>query len=124
MSVPGAAAYVPRSRPTVAEAIGVIHEASGVAVWAHPFWDLHDPQEALAAIDTFAAAGLDGIEVFYATHDEAQTRFLHEAARERGLLTTGSTDFHGPGHGRFNAFRGFELYGLEPELGPILSGAV
>jgi 3',5'-nucleoside bisphosphate phosphatase len=122
--VPGAAAYVARSRPTVEEAIRVIHDAGGVAVWAHPFWDLDDPAEALAAIDAFAAAGLDGIEVFYATHDEAQTRFLADAARERGLLATGSADFHGPEHERFNRFRAFELYGLEPELGPILSGAV
>jgi predicted metal-dependent phosphoesterase TrpH len=122
--VPGAAAYVARSRPTVAEAIAVIHAAGGVAVWAHPFWDLDAPDEALAAIDAFVAAGLDGIEAFYATHDEAQTRFLHDAARERGLLTTGSADFHGPEHERFSVFAAFERYGLEPELGPILSGAV
>jgi 3',5'-nucleoside bisphosphate phosphatase len=122
--VPGAAGYVARSRPTVAEAIEVIHAAGGVAVWAHPFWDLDRPDEALAAIDAFVAAGLDGIEVFYATHDEAQTRFLYDAARERGLLATGSADFHGPQHERFNRFRAFELYGLEPELGPILSAAV
>jgi predicted metal-dependent phosphoesterase TrpH len=122
--VPGAAAYVARSRPTVAEAIEVIHAAGGVAVWAHPFWDLDSPEEAIAAIDAFVAAGLDGIEAFYATHDEAQTRFLYDAARERGLLTTGSADFHGPEHERFSAFGAFELYGLEPELGPILSGAV
>jgi predicted metal-dependent phosphoesterase TrpH len=122
--VPGAAAYVARSRPTVAEAIEVIHAAGGVAVWAHPFWDLDAPDEALAAIDAFVAAGLDGIEAFYAAHDEAQTRFLYDAARERGLLTTGSADFHGPEHERFNAFRAFALYDLEPELGPILSGAV
>jgi predicted metal-dependent phosphoesterase TrpH len=122
--VPGAAAYVARSRPTVAEAIAVIHAAGGVAVWAHPFWDLDAPDEALAAIDAFVAAGLDGIEAFYATHDETQTRFLHDAARERGLLTTGSADFHGPEHERFSVFAAFERYGLEPELGPILSGAV
>src|SRR5215217_3247982 len=122
--VPGAKAYVARSRPTVAEAIRVIHDAGGVAVWAHPFWDVDAPEEATSTLEAFADAGLDGVECFYATHDEQQTRFLHGAARERGLLTTGSTDFHGPGHGRFNAFRGFELYGLEPELGPILSGAV
>src|SRR5690349_2703777 len=67
--VPGAAAYVARSRPTVSEAIRVIHDAGGVAVWAHPFWDLDSPDEALAAIDAFTEAGLDGIEVFYATHD-------------------------------------------------------
>jgi predicted metal-dependent phosphoesterase TrpH len=117
--VPGAKAYVARSRPTVAEAIEVIHAAGGVAVWAHPFWDVEDPREALATLDEFAGAGLDGVECFYVTHSEEQTRLLHGAASERGLLTTGSTDFHGPEHGRFSAFRGFEVHGLTVDLGPI-----
>jgi predicted metal-dependent phosphoesterase TrpH len=117
--VPGAPAYVARSRPTVAEAIDVIHRAGGVAVWAHPFWDLDSREEAIEAIDAFTAAGLDGIEVFYPAHDAEATRFLHEAATERGLLTTGSADFHGPDHDPFSRFRAFELYGLEPNLGPI-----
>ncbi len=117
--VPGAIAYVPRSRPTVPQAIELIHASGGVAVWAHPFWDLDDPGETLATLDEFAAAGMDGVEAFYATHTEEQTRLLYAAARERGLLTTGSTDFHGPGHERFDRFRGFSLHGLEPVLGPI-----
>jgi predicted metal-dependent phosphoesterase TrpH len=117
--VPGAVAYVARSRPTVPDAIRVIHDAGGVAVWAHQFWDLDDPQEGLKTLDTFADAGLDGVECFYATHSEEQTRLLHEHASQRGLLRTGSADFHGPEHDRFSAFRAFELYGLEPELGPI-----
>jgi 3',5'-nucleoside bisphosphate phosphatase len=117
--VPGAAAYVARSRPTVEEAIAVIHEAGGVAVWAHPFWDIAEPETVLAALGRFAAAGLDGVEVFYATHDEEQTRTLYGAARARGLLATGSSDFHGPAHDRFDRFGAFELYGLEPALGPI-----
>jgi 3',5'-nucleoside bisphosphate phosphatase len=115
--VPGAAAYVARSRPTVPQAIEVIHAAGGVAVWAHPFWDVHDGGEALATVRAFVEAGLDGVEVFYAAHTQAQTEALHRAAD--GLLKTGSADFHGPGHERFNAFGAFELYGLEPELGPI-----
>jgi 3',5'-nucleoside bisphosphate phosphatase len=117
--VPGAAAYVARSRPTVAEAIEVIHAAGGVAVWAHPLWDLDRVDEALATIEIFATDGLDGVECFYPTHTAEQARALHAAARGRGLLATGSADFHGPGHERFNAFRAFELYGLEPNLGPI-----
>jgi len=117
--VPGAVAYVARSRPTVEDAIAVIHAAGGVAIWAHPFWDVEAPATALAALDRFAAAGLDGVEAFYATHSEEETRLLVGAARERGLLTTGSADFHGPGHARFSRFGAFSLYGLEPELGPI-----
>jgi predicted metal-dependent phosphoesterase TrpH len=117
--VPGAPAYVARSRPTVAEAIEVIQRAGGVAVWAHPFWDLDEPGETVRTLDAFAAEGLDGVEAFYVTHSEAQTRLLHAAATQRGLLTTGSTDFHGPEHERFDRFLGFERYGLRPNLGPI-----
>src|ERR687893_2895173 len=51
--VPGAAAYVARSRPTVEEAIAVIHAAGGVAVWAHPFWDIAERETVLAAPDPF-----------------------------------------------------------------------
>lgn len=120
--VPGARAYVARSRPTVEEAIDVIHAAEGVAVWAHPFWDIDAPDAVLAALERFAGAGLDGVEVFYPTHDEAQTRLLHDACARRGLLRTGSADFHGPAHGRFSGFGAFELYDLEPELGPIGGG--
>ena len=117
--VPGALAYVARSRPTVAEAIEVIHRAGGVAIWAHPFWDLDDPEETLAAVDRFRAAGLDGVEVFYRTHDRRQTLLLHDHCARHGLLVTGSADFHAPDHGRFHTFMAFELHGREPILGPI-----
>src|SRR5918999_1667311 len=103
--IPGAAAYVARPRPTVEQAIEVIHAAGGVAVWAHPFWDIAERAVVLAAIERFAGAGLDGVEVFYAAHDEEQTRVLHEAARGRGLLATGSAAFHGPRPDRFARFR-------------------
>jgi predicted metal-dependent phosphoesterase TrpH len=115
--VPGAPGYVRRSRPTVPQAIDVIHAAGGLAVWAHPFWDLAEP---LPTLREFADRGIDGVEAFYATHTAEQTLALHRAARERGLLTTGSTDFHGPAHEHFNRFRGFELHGLEPDLGRLV----
>jgi predicted metal-dependent phosphoesterase TrpH len=121
--VPGAPAYRRRTRPTVAEAIAAIHAAGGVAVWAHPFWDVDADEEVLALIDRFSAQGLDGVEAFYVTHTEPQTRLLAEHCAGRGLLTTGSADFHGPDHPRFNAFRAYDLHGLEPDLGPIRSGA-
>jgi 3',5'-nucleoside bisphosphate phosphatase len=113
--VPGTPTYVGRQTPTVEQAIDVIHAAGGVAVWAHPFWDLDTP-------DLDAFPGLDGVEVFYPTYTEAQTRALYAAATERGLLTTGSSDFHGPEHERFNRFLSFETYGLTPQLGPLSAG--
>jgi predicted metal-dependent phosphoesterase TrpH len=117
--VPGARAYVPRSRPTVQEAIAVINAAGGVAVWAHPFWNLSDPAATRRAIRAFAADGLDGVECFYITHTREQTLLLHDECEARGLLSTGSADFHSPQHERFHSFRAFELYGREPRLGPI-----
>jgi predicted metal-dependent phosphoesterase TrpH len=117
--IPGAPAYRRRSTPTVAEAIAAIHEAGGVAVWAHPFWDVEAPQDVVAAIDRFVAVGLDGVEAFYITHTREETLLAAAASAERGLLTTGSADFHGPDHPRFHAFRAFELQGVTPNLGPI-----
>src|SRR5215212_5518143 len=120
--VPGAIAYVARSRPTVEEAIEVIHAAGGVAVWAHPFWDVADPEDVLRTVRRFAAAGLDGVECFYVEHTREQAVMLHEACEARGLLSTGSADFHGPDHEHFNAFRAFELHGRAARLGPIGNG--
>jgi predicted metal-dependent phosphoesterase TrpH len=120
--IPGKSAYLPRTRPTVPEAIQWIHDAGGVAVWAHPFWDMDDPASVLSAIDRFGDAGVDGVECFYVTHTEEQTRLIASRCSELGLLTTGSADYHGPGHKLFSRFRAFELYGCEPSLGPIAPG--
>ena len=68
-------------------------------------------------------AGLDGVEVFYVTHDREQTLFLADAAAERALLTTRSSDFHGPQHKLFREFLAFDLHGREPVLGPIAATA-
>ena len=116
--IPGAPAFVPRPAPTVAEGIALIHAAGGLAVWAHPFLEVTSDRDVCASIDRLAALGLDGVEAFYVTHTEAQTRLLVEHCARRGLLTTGSADFHGPGHGR-NRFGAFQTYGLSPTLGPI-----
>jgi predicted metal-dependent phosphoesterase TrpH len=120
--VPGAVAYVARSRPTVEEAIDVIHQAGGVAVWAHPFWDVADPEEVLRTVRRFAADGLDGVECFYVEHTREQAELLHDTCEARGLLSTGSADFHGPQHEHFDRFRNFGLFGRAARLGPIGAG--
>jgi hypothetical protein len=117
--IPGTAAYVPRTRPTVQEAIGWIHDAGGVAIWAHPFWDLSADDAVLANIEEFRGWGLDGVECFYPTFTEAQSRLLAERCGELGLLTTGSSDYHGPTHKIFSRFLAYDTYGLQPELGRI-----
>lgn len=117
--IEGRPAFALRVTPTVAEAIDAIHAAGGVAIWAHPFWDVEDPDEVLATIDRFRALGIDGIEAFYVTHTREQTELLAARCAELGLLSTGSADFHGPDNRLFSRFMAFELYGLHPNLGPI-----
>jgi predicted metal-dependent phosphoesterase TrpH len=121
--IPGAPAYSGRTRPTVAEAIEWIHDAGGLAVWAHPFWDIKDPGAVLQAIDRYRAAGLDGVECFYVTHDEQQTQLLSRRCEELGLITTASSDYHGPEHRLFSRFLAYQLYGLEPRLGALGAAA-
>jgi hypothetical protein len=118
--IPGAPAYLPRTRPTVPEAISWIHDAGGVAIWAHPFWDMDSDQQVLETIDHFREDGLDGVECFYATFTRKQTELLVAHCAERGLLRTGSSDFHGPEHKLFSRFGAFELHGLQPDLGPLI----
>ena len=57
--------------------------------------------------------------MFYVTHTREETLLLADRCGEIGLLSTGSSDFHGPHHRQFNRFRAFEMHGREPNLGRI-----
>ena len=50
-------------------------------IWAHPFWDISDPDEVLATIDRFSALGIDGVEAFYVTHTQRADRAAGRALR-------------------------------------------
>jgi 3',5'-nucleoside bisphosphate phosphatase len=118
--IPGRPSYAGRTHPTVTEAIGWIHDAGGLAFWAHPFWDVAAVDEVLAAIDRFRHAGLDGVEAFYVTHDAEQTLLLADRCEQLGLLRSASSDYHGPDHRLFSRFLAYELHGREPDIGPLL----
>lgn len=119
--IPGKPAYLARTHPTVIDAIRWIHEAGGLAVWAHPYWDLDSDAEVLEAIDLFKQHGLDGVECFYVTHTPEQTRLLVERCDELGLVKTGSSDYHGPRHRLFSSFRAFDAHGYQADLDALLT---
>jgi predicted metal-dependent phosphoesterase TrpH len=121
--IEGRPAFCPRERPTVAAAIERIHEAGGSAVWAHPFWDISSARGVMATLDRFVKLGIDGVECFYSTHTRLQTNLLADRCGELGLLSTGSSDFHGPEHRSFSRFRAFSTFGRQPVLGPIAAAA-
>jgi predicted metal-dependent phosphoesterase TrpH len=117
--IEGRPAFRLRETPTVAQSIEAIHAAGGVAIWAHPFWDLTDPRETIETVKRFQALGIDGVEPFYITHTQEQTQLLFEHCDAHDLLSTGSADFHGPDNRLFSKFLAFETYGLTPNLGAI-----
>jgi predicted metal-dependent phosphoesterase TrpH len=117
--IEGRPAFRLRETPTVAQAIAAIHDAGGVAVWAHPFWDISEDEEVLDSLERFHALGIDGVEAFYITHTREQTQLLADRAGALGMLTTGSADFHGPENRQFSRFLAFDTYGIEPNLGPL-----
>lgn len=90
-------ANVPRHRLSPVEAIDVIRRAGGVAVIAHPGLADRD-----ALIPELVAAGLQGIETYYAEHSGEQVRRYLDLCRRLDLVATGGSDFHGPHTGRTN----------------------
>ncbi|MET7489040.1 PHP domain-containing protein [Streptomyces sp. NPDC005538] len=91
----GGRAHVAKHETDPFEAIRLVKAAGGVAVFAHPGASKRGHTVPESAIAEMAAAGLDGIEVDHMDHD-AETRVrLRGLAKDLGLLTTGSSDYHG-----------------------------
>jgi predicted metal-dependent phosphoesterase TrpH len=118
--VPGAKAFVSRKWPSAEQAVQLIHDAGGVAVVAHPYWDVKDPDQVRELIESLSRdVGLDGVETFYPPHTKKQTAHLLELCEEFGLVSTASSDFHGPNHKSFPNWLAYQTYGLgEPQLPP------
>ncbi|MBI5595057.1 MAG: PHP domain-containing protein [Elusimicrobia bacterium] len=91
----GSAAYVDPMGPTVAEAVAAIKSAGGWASLAHPGTVKKDFDLA-----PWVEQGLEGIEAFYLAHTRPQMARFCESAKRYGLVTTGGSDYHGPGTGR------------------------
>jgi predicted metal-dependent phosphoesterase TrpH len=118
--VPGAKAFVARKWPSAEQAVELIHDAGGVAVIAHPYWDVKDPGQVRDLVESLVRdVELDGVEAFYPAHTADQTRHLLELADEFGLVATASSDFHGPTHKTFSRFGAYNTYGLgDPQVPP------
>ena len=118
--IEGKPAFRLRETPTVAQAIEAIHDAGGVAIWAHPFWDISDAEEVLVEHRPLPRARRSTASRPSTSPTRAsRPSCWSSAATQLGLLTTGSADFHGPENRQFSRFLAFDTYGLEPNLGPI-----
>jgi predicted metal-dependent phosphoesterase TrpH len=88
--------YQPHRAPAPVVAVRIIREAGGVPVIAHP------AGRGQAAMDErvlaeLVDAGLFGLEVDHRDNPPEARAWLREQARRLGLVTTGSSDWHGRG---------------------------
>jgi predicted metal-dependent phosphoesterase TrpH len=91
----GAKAYAERRKMTSEAVIRNIRAAGGVPVLAHGGLLRLTETELTAWIDSMCKAGLMGLECYHNAHTPEVERFLRRAAKERGLVVTGGSDFHG-----------------------------
>lgn len=88
-------AYVEKYSLSPRRAIELVKAAGGVTVFAHPAASSRGATVDDAAINAFADAGLDGVEVDHPDHDDVARARLRDTAKQLGLLVTGSSDYHG-----------------------------
>ncbi len=93
----GRPCFEPRPLPSAEAAIDCIHQANGIAVWAHPVYQprrgqRHQTRKLAKKLQAF---GLDGIEAFYTVYNDHQQQMMQSIAEELGLLESGGSDFHG-----------------------------
>lgn len=87
-------AYVPTQLGEPADAIAVIREAGGVAVWAHPPSDLLED-----LLERLVDEGLQGLEAYRPGWSRRRTRRVEEHAQAFDLVLTGGSDWHNPDRG-------------------------
>lgn len=87
----GRAAFVPKSLFLVQDAIRIIHEAGGIAIWAHPS---HTAKR--ERVERLVAHGLDGLEVRHPSHSADVSAGLEALCDFLGLVPSGGSDWHGP----------------------------
>jgi len=97
MLLPSSRYYVRHHAPTALEVIELVLAAGGVPVLAHPGAEQRGRVIGDAAIEELAEAGLVGLEVHHRDNPPAQVERLAGLADRLGLLTTGSSDYHGAG---------------------------
>jgi predicted metal-dependent phosphoesterase TrpH len=87
--------YLPRRDTPVDTAIEMIAAAGGVCVFAHPFARRRGRVVDPSVIAELAERGLAGVEVDHPDHVPDDRAALRGLATDLGLLTTGSSDYHG-----------------------------
>ncbi len=91
----GKRCFVERSLISSQDAIALIKEAGGTAIFAHPGLCKYTDAQLREALSVFKEAGLDGLEAVYSTYNHDDELYFTNIANEYNLLLSGGSDFHG-----------------------------
>jgi predicted metal-dependent phosphoesterase TrpH len=91
---PGGDYYVALFAPDPVTAVELVVGAGGVPIIAHPAGRATIPK---AVLERMLSAGLAGFELGHRENLEGATRPLRRLSADRGLIVTGSSDYHGLG---------------------------
>ncbi len=94
--VQGKPGHVPGDWATLEEALGWIQAAGGQAVIAHPARYGLNGAKMRALLGEFQELGGSGVEVVTGSHSKDEAFVFARHARERQLLASAGSDFHGP----------------------------
>ena len=89
--------YVPYRALEAEDAIAGIHASGALAVGAHLMTRTRGKGLDSDGCQELIDCGLDGLEIFHREHGEAERAALAAIARERNLIVTGGSDYHGSG---------------------------
>jgi len=91
--------HVGDARQDAASVIKAVKDSGGVAVWAHPLGGEGEPilskTEFTSRLQALCNLGIQGLECYYSRYTNEQEKFLAESAREKNLLISGGSDYHG-----------------------------
>lgn len=81
------------------EIVARVHKSGGKVFLAHPFGEecdeIFENNEFNDYIDGLTNEGIDGLECYYSAYNNAQIDYLLKIAKEKNLLVSGGSDFHG-----------------------------
>ncbi len=87
-------AHVAKAKISVRDAIQLVHQAGGLAVWAHPGAAANRRR-----LEQMRGDGLDGVEVRHPGHTPEDIVRLKGLADYTGLVPSGGSDWHGAREG-------------------------
>lgn len=91
----GKPGYVKREVLTAEKAVALIKTGGGLPIVAHPFAYGFNIDELEQMAADFSCWGAVGMECYYSTHTEEETRLALSLCRTYDLLPSGGSDFHG-----------------------------